>query len=58
MKEKDINTMNKKITIRPEEHNFARIDFVYDGEEDAETYYIGRFGFIHPKAKYYPLIYA
>ena len=26
---------------------FARIDFVPDGEEEADTYYIGRFGFTH-----------
>ena len=30
---------------------FARIDFVYDGEEEAETYYIGRFGFSHDREK-------
>ena len=26
---------------------FARIDFVSDGEEEADTFYIGRFGFMH-----------
>lgn len=30
---------------------FARIDFVSDGEEEAETFYIGRFGFMHDNEK-------
>ena len=30
---------------------FARIDFVPDGEEEADTYYIGRFGFTHCNEK-------
>ena len=30
---------------------FARIDFVSDGEEEAETFYIGRFGFTHDNEK-------
>lgn len=30
---------------------FARIDFVPDGEEEADTFYIGRFGFSHCNEK-------
>lgn len=30
---------------------FARIDFVSDGEEEAETFYIGRFGFTYGNEK-------
>lgn len=30
---------------------FARIDFIPDGDEEAETFYIGRFGFTHHNEK-------
>lgn len=30
---------------------FARIDFAADGEEEADTFYIGRFGFTHDNEK-------
>lgn len=39
--------VREKIEKLKESPYFARIDFVYDGEEEAETYYIGRFGFTH-----------
>lgn len=41
--------VREKIEKIKESPYFARIDFVYDGEEEAETYYIGRFGFTHHK---------
>lgn len=39
--------VREKIEKIKESPYFARIDFVYDGEEEAETYYIGRFEFTH-----------
>lgn len=39
--------VREKMEKLKESPYFARIDFVYDGEEEAETYYIGRFGFTH-----------
>ena len=37
----------EKLEKLKESPYFARIDFVSDGEEEADTFYIGRFGFTH-----------
>lgn len=39
--------MREKLEKLKESPYFARIDFVSDGEEAADTFYIGRFGFTH-----------
>ena len=41
----------KKMEKLKESPYFARIDFVSDGEEEADTFYIGRFGFTHGNEK-------
>ena len=40
-----------KIEKLKESPYFARIDFVFDGKETAEAFYIGRFGFTHDNKK-------
>ena len=39
--------MRERLEKLKESPYFARIDFVSDGEEAADTFYIGRFGFTH-----------
>ena len=41
----------EKLEKLKESPYFARIDFVSDGEEEADTFYIGRFGFTHGNEK-------
>lgn len=43
--------MREKIEKLKDSPYFARIDFVSDGEEEGETFYIGRFGFTHDNEK-------
>ena len=43
--------VREKLEKLKESPYFARIDFVSDGEEEAETFYIGRFGFTQGKEK-------
>ena len=43
--------MREKLEKLKESPYFARIDFVSDGEEEADTCYIGRFGFTHGNEK-------
>ena len=43
--------MREKLEKLKDSPYFARIDFVPDGEEEADTYYIGRFGFTHCNEK-------
>lgn len=39
--------VREKLEKIKESPYFARIDFVSDGEEEADIFYIGRFGFTH-----------
>ena len=43
--------VREKLEKLKESPYFARIDFVFDGEEEAETFYIGRFGFTQGNEK-------
>ena len=43
--------MRTKIEKLKDSPYFARIDFVSDGDDEAETFYIGRFGFTHDNEK-------
>ena len=43
--------MREKLEKLKDSPYFARIDFVPDGEEEADIYYIGRFGFTHCNEK-------
>lgn len=43
--------VREKLEKLKESPYFARIDFVSDGEEEADTFYIGRFGFSHCNEK-------
>lgn len=43
--------MREKLEKLKDSPYFARIDFVPDGEEEADTYYIGRFGYTHCNEK-------
>lgn len=43
--------VREKMEKLKESPYFARIDFISDGEEEAETFYIGRFGFTHDNEK-------
>ncbi|MGN0484193.1 MAG: HelD family protein, partial [Lachnospiraceae bacterium] len=43
--------VREKMEKLKESPYFARIDFVLDGEEEADTFYIGRFGFTHCNEK-------
>ncbi len=43
--------VREKMEKLKESPYFARIDFVPDGEEEADTFYIGRFGFTHHNEK-------
>ena len=43
--------LREKMENLKESPYFARIDFVSDGEEEADTFYIGRFGFTHCNEK-------
>lgn len=43
--------VREKLEKLKESPYFARIDFVSDGEEEAETFYIGRFGFTYDNEK-------
>ena len=43
--------VREKLEKLKESPCFARIDFVSDGEEEADTFYIGRFGFSHCNEK-------
>lgn len=43
--------VREKLKKLKESPYFARIDFVSDGEEEADTFYIGRFGFTHGREK-------
>ena len=43
--------VREKLEKLKESPYFARIDFVSDGEEEADTFYIGRFGFTHGREK-------
>ena len=43
--------VREKLEKLKESPYFARIDFVSDGEEEADTFYIGRFGFTYGREK-------